>query len=232
MPRKRTRRVVVQQPQPHQRVVEEVVTAPPPPPAPGNPWPWILLLLVLVAFGIAALWLWQDSKDDDSAATTVVAETVVTDTSGSTTVSRTVTTAAKVPARVAVPDLVGQSQVDAGATAERTGLRADSYPVSSGEARGTVVSQDPPAGGEVDAPSTVRLNVSLGSGARAAKEVPDVTGPKESDARAEARAAGFTVRTVDRDAPTSEELGEVLTQQPAAGSTAPELTQITLYVGR
>jgi hypothetical protein len=233
VPRRRTRRVVVENPQPHQRVVQEVVEGgAPPPPAPGNPWPWIILLLVLVGFGLAALWLWQNDEKD-AGTRTVIVETLETvpGATGTTTVT-TPTAAPKVAARVSVPDVVGQSQVDAGATVERGGLRADSYPVASSEPRGTVVSQDPPAGQEVDAPSTLRLNVSLGEGARAAKSVPDVTGPKESDARAAARAAGFTVRTVDRDSPTAEELGEVLTQEPAAGSSAPELTQITIYVGR
>ena len=40
------------------------------------------------------------------------------------------------------------------------------------------------------------------------------------------------MRTVLRDAPSDEEVGEVLTQSPAAGTTAPILTQITLFVGR
>lgn len=177
-----------------------------------NPWPWLLLLLVLVGFGLAGLWLYLDDRSDKGTKTVVV-ETVA-------------------PSRVAVPDVLRQSQVDAGNAVEAAGLRADTYPVESDEPRGTVVAESPAAGQEVDAPSTVRLNVSLGSGERAAKAVPDVTGPPESEARSQARASGFTVRTVDRPAPEPDNRGEVLTQQPAAGTSAPELTQITLYVGR
>lgn len=228
-------------PRRRRRIVEVQEAAPPPvpvgPPPPGNPWPWLLLLLVLVGVGIAGLWLYLDDRNDEPAKTVIVETTeTAASTEASTTVSKTVTTTTpapkKVAARVKVPDVVGQSQVDAGDTIEAAGLRADTYPVASSEPRGNVVSVSPAAGQEVDAPSTVRLNVSLGTGARAAKSVPDVTGPRESEARAKARAAGFTVRTVDRDAPTQEELGEVLTQQPAAGASAPELTQITLFVGR
>jgi beta-lactam-binding protein with PASTA domain len=59
-----------------------------------------------------------------------------------------------------------------------------------------------------------------------------VTGPDGSDARAAIRRAGFTVRTLYRQPPLSEEAGEVLTQQPGPGTSAPDLTQITIYVGR
>jgi beta-lactam-binding protein with PASTA domain len=77
----------------------------------------------------------------------------------------------------------------------------------------------------------VRTNVALGDGARPAREVPDVTGPSASDARATLRTAGFTVRTQYRRPPSPEEEGEVLTQQPAPGASAPDLTQIAIFVG-
>lgn len=210
--------------------VEEVYEQPLPPPR-SNPWPWLLLLGLLVAGGLAGLWYWQNEKDDEPARTVVVQQTV---TNGETQPPATATETETVaePTTGEVPAVVGQGHEDAGAAVEAAGFKADTYPVASAEPRGTVVAQTPESGASAQEGETVRLNVSLGEGARAAREVPDVTGPKESDARASARAAGFTVRTVDRKSPTSEELGEVLTQEPAAGATAPELAQITLYVGR
>jgi beta-lactam-binding protein with PASTA domain len=75
--------------------------------------------------------------------------------------------------------------------------------------------------------------VSLGQpGERPTGTVPDVTGPNELEARATARESGFTVRTIDRPAPSPEERGEVILQRPAPGTTAPLLTQIQLFVGR
>ena len=136
------------------------------------------------------------------------------------------------PADVTVPDVAGQSQVDAGEAIEGTGAIADSYPVPSDEPAGTVVSQRPAPGTVIKQGETVRLNVSLGPDERETTEVPDVTGDEASEARRRARAEGFTVRTVPRDAPSQDEVGEVLTQAPAAGATAPILTQITLFVGR
>ena len=195
------------------RVVdEEVREAPLPPPRP-NPWPWLLLLGLLVAGVVAGLWLWQDSEEEPATTRTVV-HTVEDAPAGTTTLA------------IEKPeDVVGLTHAGAGKVLEAAGYRTDSYPVDSSEQRGTVVSSR--IEGE-----TARINVSLGDGPREEREVPDVTGPQESDARAAARAAGFTVRTVDRDAPSEEEVGEVILQEPAAGSSAPELTQITIYVGR
>jgi serine/threonine-protein kinase len=133
---------------------------------------------------------------------------------------------------VEVPDVVGDDHVAAGATIDGIDLIADSFPVESGEPRGTVVAQDPAAGTELPPGAHVGLAVSLGPGDRPAGTVPDLTGPNEVDARATARESGFTVRTIDRPAPTPEERGEVILQRPAAGSTVPILTQIRLFVGR
>lgn len=133
---------------------------------------------------------------------------------------------------ITVPDVVGDDHVEAGATVDGRDLIADSYPVESGETRGTVISQSPAAGTEVAPGTHVRLDVAIGPGERPTAIVPDVTGPNEVEARATAREAGFTVLTIDRTAPTPEERGEVILQRPAAGTTAPVLTQIRLYVGR
>jgi serine/threonine-protein kinase len=133
---------------------------------------------------------------------------------------------------ITVPGVVGDDHVAAGARVDGLNLIADSYPVESDEARGTVVAQDP-AGGTPSPPRThIRLEVAIGPGELPSAAVPDVTGPGEIEARATAREAGFTVLTVDRAAPTPEERGEVILQRPAAGTRAPILTQITLYVGR
>lgn len=178
----------------------------------SDPWPWLFLLTALVIGAVVALWWWQEERDEGPR--TVVVE-----------VTRTVTEATTTEREEGIPDVVGRDHVEAGEAVEAAGYRADTYPVDAAEARGTVVAQR-------QSDRTVRLNVSLGKGPRESLEVPDVTGPGESDARDAARRAGFTVRTVDRDAPTAEELGEVLTQEPAAGSVVPELTQITIFVGR
>jgi beta-lactam-binding protein with PASTA domain len=155
-----------------------------------------------------------------------------TTTAPTTTATTTVQEPPPPPAPVTMPDVVGQSQVDAGELLESEGLVADSYPVPSEEPAGTVISQRPAPGTELKEGDTVRLNVALGPDEREASEIPDLTGLEASEARQRARIDGFTVRTVFRRPPSREEVGEVLTQTPAAGATAPIMTQITLFVGR
>jgi eukaryotic-like serine/threonine-protein kinase len=144
----------------------------------------------------------------------------------------TVETVTEPAETVAVPDVVGEDHVAAGATVDGRNLIADSYPVESDETRGMVISQSPAAGTEVAPRTHIRLDVAIGPGERPTAIVPDVTGPNEVEARATAREAGFTVRTIGRPAPTPEERGEVILQRPAAGTDVPVLTQIRLYVGR
>jgi eukaryotic-like serine/threonine-protein kinase len=144
----------------------------------------------------------------------------------------TVETVTQPAETITVPDVVGDDHVAAGATVDGRDLIADSYPVESDETRGTVISQSPAAGTEVPPGTHIRLDVAVGTGERPNATVPDVTGPNEVEARAMVREAGFTVRTIDRAAPTPEERGEVILQRPAAGTSAPVLTQIRLFVGR
>ena len=159
------------------------------------------------------------------------AETDTTTETEPTTVTDTVTeTETTEPEIVAVPG-VGSDHADAGATVEERGLVPDTYPVDSQEPRGTVVAQNPPEGTDARRGSNVRLNVSLGEGERPGAEVPDVTGLAAGEARQRLRDAGFTVRTLDRDAPEPDNVGEVILQRPEP-RTAPVLTQVTIYVGR
>lgn len=145
--------------------------------------------------------------------------------------TETVETEPAEPQVVEVPDVVSASHVDAGATVEEVGLIPNTYPVQSDEERGTVVAQSPDPGTELREGQPVRLNVSLGPGDREAAQVPNVTGEREADARRLLHEAGFTVRTLDREAPEPRHVGVVILQQPQP-SSAPVLTQVTIYVGR
>jgi serine/threonine-protein kinase len=134
--------------------------------------------------------------------------------------------------RVTVPNVVGSGQGDAVARLEAAGLRVDTFPASSSRPRGTVISQEPSAGARVPPRSKVRLNVSLGSGTRPQRVVPDVTGMNESQARRTLFGVGFTVRTVDSPATDPSQQGVVLKQSPVAGSRKPAGSQVVIYVGR
>jgi beta-lactam-binding protein with PASTA domain len=221
------------------RVREQEVVGRPGPPIPPpwyrDIWPW-LLALGLVVLGIVggyfAYEAYQDNQDDEPDVVTVTTTESDTGTTTEAPTTQTTTTVEEPPQPATVPDVVGQSYVGAGSTIEGMGLVADSYPVASSETRGTVVAQRPTGGTQAKEGDTVRNNVALGSGERPAREVPDVTGPQASDARATLRTSGFTVRTMYRRPPSAEEEDEVLTQEPAPGASLPDLSQVTIFVGR
>ena len=133
---------------------------------------------------------------------------------------------------VVVPDVVGLSQEVAVDRIEQAGLGVDSFPVVSKRPQGTVVSELPVGGTRVPARSHVRINVSLGPGARQKRPVPDVIGQAESDARHALIQAGFTVQTLDQPTSDPTENGVVLKQKPESGVQAKVGSQIVIYVGR
>lgn len=198
-----------------EHVVEEELAPEPPPPR--NPWLWLALLAVaVVAAAIIFVAVLADrASDDDDAAGPATTETVVV-----------------APATAVVPELVGFDHADAGRAAEDLGLVANTYPVESDAPAGQVVAQEPEAGVQLDPDERLRLDVSLGPDPLVAVMVPDVTGAEGAQAREILRRAGFTVLTVDEDAPTPDEVGQVLRQDPAAGTEAPALTQVTVYTAR
>jgi eukaryotic-like serine/threonine-protein kinase len=97
----------------------------------------------------------------------------------------------------------------------------------SSEPQGTVVSQSPASGVEVDQGTSITIFVSNGQ----VREVPDVTGLSQSDAEAQLEDAGFrpSVRTTPTEEP--EEEGTVLSQSPRGGVERRENSTVTLTVG-
>ena len=77
----------------------------------------------------------------------------------------------------------------------------------------------------------MRINVSLGPGARQRATVPDVVDQAEADARHALIQAGFTVQTVDQTSDPAEQ-GIVVKQKPVGGHKAAVGLQIVIYVGR
>ena len=141
-----------------------------------------------------------------------------------TTTATTATTAPETTETTEMPDLVGTEYPDAVEELVDAGLFPDSFPVDSAEERGNVVDQRPSAGTEVVPGSDVRLDVAIGSGEREEREVPDLTGQSLGEALQACAEAGFTCRVTGDGR-------DVADQQPAAGGSAPELSQIALATG-
>ena len=139
--------------------------------------------------------------------------------------TQTVPTTGEAP----VPSVVGSRDTDANARLQAAGFRVSSTPVSSTRPAGTVLKQSPAGGTTATRGSTVRITV---SGGRQVRTVPDVVGETEAAADSILRAAGFTVRVVDKAIPNPANNGLVVEQDPRGGTRVQGTTEVTIYVGR
>ena len=128
-------------------------------------------------------------------------------------------------APVAVPYVVGQQESQAQIALQAKGFQVSvkSDPTST-QPSGTVVSQSP-SGGTAAPGSTVTITVSGG-----AVSVPSVIGDSQQTANQILTTAGFAVSVQQGSGPSQYANGTVFSQQPAANSTEPKGTTITIFV--
>ncbi|SIR98806.1 Stk1 family PASTA domain-containing Ser/Thr kinase [Williamsia sterculiae] len=137
------------------------------------------------------------------------------------------------PKQVDIPSLVGLSQSAASAELDDFGLKVGTVSqVDSEQSAGTVLSQSPTSGTQVDDGTSVDITVSRGNIFR----VPDLTGKTSAQARTALTGAGWkntTLTETKRNVPLgSPDDNRVLSQSPAAGSAVRNDTTITIVVGR
>jgi len=117
--------------------------------------------------------------------------------------------------RQSLPEFLSLAEVDR--------LLAQPDPTST-QPSGTVISQSP-SGGTAPPGSTVTITVSGG-----ALSVPTVVGDSQQTANQILSAAGFAVSVQQGSGPSQYANGTVFSQQPAANSTEPKGTTITIFV--
>jgi eukaryotic-like serine/threonine-protein kinase len=133
--------------------------------------------------------------------------------------------ASKGPASVTVPNTVGVSETDARDRLAAVGLKpAVTRLFSDAQPSGSVVSQDPTAGGEAAKASTVKLTVSKGP---SQTTVPSLVGLSQADAVSELTAARLKANVVS--VPSAEASGTVVAQHPTSGQ-APAGSTVRLNV--
>ncbi|RJQ43928.1 MAG: Stk1 family PASTA domain-containing Ser/Thr kinase [Gaiellales bacterium] len=136
---------------------------------------------------------------------------------------------------VAVPDLVGQTAGYAESKLQELELRGDRQPDAYSDTvpEGSIISQDPAAGTEVQKGSTVKYTVSKGSEPAGDTEVPDLEGMTQSEAQTALNAKKLVLGSVSEDYSDSVPAGRVMSQSPAAGQKIPEgsTVNITLSLG-
>ena len=153
-----------------------------------------------------------------------------TATTAPTTTTTTSTTGTS--AKVNVPNVVGLQQSAATRRLNAAGLRARVVYATSSKPAGQVVGQSPGPGTSVPRGSRVRIAVSLGPGSTTRVLVPDVVGQAEQQATTTLENAGFQVQVIDVDTGDPSQDGNVVDEQPAGGTRAPQGSLVTIYVSR
>ena len=128
---------------------------------------------------------------------------------------------------VPIPNVVGESQADAKQELQDAGLAmvVSGREHSSDVAKGSVISQEPASGVQVDQGSTVTVVISLGP---PLVEIPDVVLRSTDDAVTILEGAGFKVRTTEECFVAC--VGRVSDQEPDSGVMAPRGSTITLFI--
>jgi beta-lactam-binding protein with PASTA domain len=131
------------------------------------------------------------------------------------------------PAGSKLPNLVGLSAADAANRVSGLRLTPVLKQVTSKEAPGTVVSQQPAAGALAKPGSEVVLDVSR---SKTSVAVPDVAGQSVQEATATLQKAGLA--TTVAEVPSTKPKGTVVAQSPPAGSKAAGGTSVRINVSR
>jgi beta-lactam-binding protein with PASTA domain len=131
-----------------------------------------------------------------------------------------------IPVTVAVPNLVGRSEAAARRALQQVGLAAGRVGRrESEEPPGTVVAQGVEAGTRIEQEARVDFEVAV----PVTREVPDVVGLAEQEARRQIEAAELSVGTMV-ETESRREPGVILTQSEQAGSRVVRGTRIDLLV--
>jgi beta-lactam-binding protein with PASTA domain/tRNA A-37 threonylcarbamoyl transferase component Bud32 len=144
--------------------------------------------------------------------------------------STVILTVSKGIERVAVPDVLQQTEESARQELAAAGFEVQVVEQSSSDTpAGVVFAQSPDPGTEAPKGSTVQINVSTGP---EQAPVPDVIDQDEATAKQTLRDAGFRVRVnrVDTDDPLQD--GVVVEQDPVGGTEAELGSEVTIVVAR
>lgn len=133
------------------------------------------------------------------------------------------------PKLVKVPVLVGAQRAAAVERIRGRGLEPSVSEEESPEPAGTVISQSPEAGQQVDPGSTVSIVVSSGE---ETSTVPNVIGQERREAVEAIRAAGLVPVVQEEETPVEAQIGRVLDQFPPPGAEKKPGSEVTITVGK
>ncbi|MBP3878731.1 MAG: Stk1 family PASTA domain-containing Ser/Thr kinase [Lachnospiraceae bacterium] len=180
----------------------------------------ILIIVVLIYFigRAAGLFKMNGQTASSPASTSQVVET--TSQSGSSTA---------VPEQVQVPVIIGMTQEEAQAEANKynLGVKYMGEVASTEYSVGQIVSQEPAAGTMVDKNTTISFYVASGA---YESTIPEIVGLSQEEATAQLSAAGFNNINIVTQVDENIAVGTVVSVSPGAGETVMTDTMVTIMV--
>lgn len=136
--------------------------------------------------------------------------------------------------KVAVPDLIGQSESFAQSKLAEVGLKPDRQPDAFSDTvpEGNIISQDPPPGTEVEKESSVKYIVSKGAEPPAQVSVPDLRGETVDGAQALLSSAGLSLGSVTEEFSSTVPAGQVISQNPGANQTVDAGSTVDIVISK
>ncbi len=133
------------------------------------------------------------------------------------------------PAKVSVPNVAGDTQAAASSALTTAGLTVGTVTTQSSStvASGDVISENPTAGTSVNAGSAVNLVISSGP---AQVKVPNVAGDTQAAASSALTTAGLTVGTVTTQSSSTVASGDVISENPTAGTSVNAGSAVNLVI--
>ncbi len=133
--------------------------------------------------------------------------------------------------KVAVPSVLGQDVDKATETLEgdKYGFVVKTKQEESAEEPGTVLSQDPKLGEEVEKGSTITLTIAK---AEEKSTVPDVTGQSCDDAKAQMQANNLVGNCTQVETEDTNQIGKVIATSPQAGTQADKGSSVNIQIGK
>jgi len=128
--------------------------------------------------------------------------------------------------------VTGLAQTPALRQLNTLGLRPTVTYRRSSQPANRVLQQSPAAGSTARRNSRVALVVSTGPNPQPASSVPNVVGQDQATAANAIKDAGFRVVVLNRPVTNQNNDGNVVDEQPRAGSSIPGGSQVTIFIGR
>ncbi|MFF7279370.1 Stk1 family PASTA domain-containing Ser/Thr kinase [Streptomyces griseorubiginosus] len=133
--------------------------------------------------------------------------------------------------KVAVPSVLGQDVDEATQTLEgdKYGFVVKTKQEESAEEPGTVLSQDPKLGAEVEKGSTITLTIAK---AEEKSTVPDVTGQSCDDAKAQMQANNLVGNCTQVETEDTNQINKVIATSPQAGTQVDKNSSVNIQIGK